>query len=68
MIILTNTMKSVKKSSKPGPKGIDRVMKTFRFPAEIARKLKIAAAQDTISEADCVQLALRDWFRKKRIE
>ena len=68
MIIVTNTMKPEQKRSKPGPKGIDRVMKTFRFPAEVARKLRIAAAQDTISEADCVQLALRDWFRKKHIE
>jgi hypothetical protein len=69
MIIVTNTMKTDQKSrAKPGPKGIERVMVTFRFPAEIARKLRIAAAQETLSQADVVQLALRDWFRKKRIE
>jgi hypothetical protein len=53
---------------KPGPRGIKRTMKTFRFPDDIARKLRIAAERKTVSEADYVQLALRVAFNKDGIE
>jgi hypothetical protein len=61
------TMKTEPKS-KPGPKGIERVMKTFRFPKEIADRLERAAQKETTSEANIVQQALREWFRRKQIE
>jgi hypothetical protein len=54
--------------AKPRPYGQEKARTNIRLLPQTKRKLTLAKEQLHMSETACIEDALRDWFRKKRIE